>query len=128
MSITIARSLFGLALAIVLTIVLTWAAASPGAAQDDGEIIRQGQALLATHCSRCHAIGLTGDSPDRQAPAFRDLGDKYPVEWLAEALAEGLSTGHPDMPEFVFEPGEINAILAYLRAIQVPKAGPPQGR
>jgi cytochrome c len=37
---------------------------------------------------------------------------------LAEALAEGLSVGHPDMPELVFEPDQIAAILAYLKSIQ----------
>jgi mono/diheme cytochrome c family protein len=89
---------------------------------------RQGQALLAAHCARCHAIASTGESPHRQAPPFRTLGQKYPVDWLAEALGEGLSTGHPDMPEFVFEPQEINAILTYLQSIQVPKTGPLQRR
>jgi cytochrome c len=33
-------------------------------------------------------------------------------------LAEGISVGHPDMPEFVFEADEVGAILAYLRSIQ----------
>jgi mono/diheme cytochrome c family protein len=116
---TIARSL--------LTLVLL-SAASPGWAQDDAELKRQGQELLATHCSRCHAIAPTGSSPHKEAPPFRTLGQKYPVDWLAEALGEGLSTGHPDMPEFVFEPSEIKAILTYLQSIQVPKTGPLQGR
>jgi cytochrome c len=116
---TITRSLLTLALLC---------AVSPARAQDDAELKQQGQALLATNCARCHAIAPTGESPHREAPPFRTLGQKYPVDWLAEALGEGLSTGHPDMPEFVFEPSEINAILTYLRSIQVPKAGPLQGR
>ena len=105
-------------------IALLWAL-SPAAAQNDAELKQQGQALLATHCARCHAIALAGDSPHRQAPPFRTLGQKYPVEWLGEALGEGLSTGHPDMPEFVFKPQEINAILTHLQSIQIPK--PLQG-
>jgi cytochrome c len=112
MLITIHRSL--------LILALLWAT-SPAGAQDGAELKRQGQALLATHCARCHAITTTGNSPHREAPPFRTLGQKYPVDWLAEALGEGLSTGHPDMPEFVFEPQEINAILTYLQSIQVPK-------
>ena len=40
------------------------------------------------------------------------------MDGLAEALAEGLSVGHPDMPEFVFEPDQVAAILAYLKSIQ----------
>lgn len=111
----------------LLTFALLWTG-SPVKAQDDAAIRRQGQALLARHCSRCHAIASTGDSPHPQAPPFRTLGQKYPVDFLAEALAEGLSTGHDDMPEFAFEPHEINAILAYLASIQVPRAGPAQGR
>ena len=103
-------------------------AVSPTRAQDDAELKQQGQALLASNCARCHAIASTGESPHREAPPFRTLGQKYPIDWLAEALGEGLSTGHPDMPEFVFEPGEINAILTYLKSIQVPKTGPLQGR
>jgi hypothetical protein len=43
---------------------------------------------------------------------------KYPIEGLAEALAEGIFVGHPDMPEFVFEADEVGAILAYLASIQ----------
>ena len=39
-------------------------------------------------------------------------------EGLAEALAEGISTGHPDMPEFVFEADEVGAIIQYLESIQ----------
>jgi hypothetical protein len=33
-------------------------------------------------------------------------------------LGEGLSTGHLDMPEFVFEPDEVGAIIDYLQSIQ----------
>ena len=33
-------------------------------------------------------------------------------------LAETRSVGHPDMPEFVFEPDQVAAILAYLKSIQ----------
>src|SRR5262249_460886 len=85
---------------------------------------RRGHALLEANCSRCHAIERTGDSPHREAPPFRTLSRRYPVDWLQEALAEGLSTGHPDMPEFVFEVPEIDAILAYLQSIQVKTEGP----
>ena len=44
---------------------------------------------------------------------------KYPIENLAEALAEGIVSGHPDMPIFVFSPHAVDAIVAYLKSIQV---------
>jgi cytochrome c len=103
----------------LLIVWLSLAAASPALAQDDADL-KRGHSLLTTHCSRCHAIERTGTSSHRDAPPFRTLGQKYPIDWLSEALGEGLSTGHPDMPEFVFEPQDINAILTYLQSIQVP--------
>ncbi len=52
------------------------------------------------------------------APAFRDLNRNYPLDNLGEALAEGILTGHPAMPEFQFAPEDINAILRYLESVQ----------
>lgn len=79
---------------------------------------RQGEAILAKNCSVCHAIGRSGKSPHPMAPPFRTLSQKYDVGALEEALGEGLSSGHPDMPEFVFPPNQINGIISYLRSIQ----------
>jgi mono/diheme cytochrome c family protein len=89
-----------------------------GLAEDLGARIKRGEILLSQHCARCHAIGTSGTSPHREAPPFRTLSRKYPVEGLAEALAEGIFVGHPDMPEFAFEADEVGAILAYLGSIQ----------
>jgi mono/diheme cytochrome c family protein len=85
-------------------------------AQSPGTVER-GRALLEANCARCHAIAKAGDSPHAQAPPFRDLNRRYPVEQLAESLAEGIVTGHADMPQFVFPPADVNAIIAYLKSI-----------
>src|SRR4029077_14013102 len=97
-------------------------------AQDDSGLELRGRAVLTDKCSRCHAIGRTGASPHREAPQFRTLGQRYPIETLAETLAEGLYTGHPDMPEFVFEIQDVSSILAYLQSIQEPGIAPRPGR
>ena len=68
-------------------------------------------------CGSCHALGR-GDSADKNAPAFRTLGRRYPIEILEEALAEGFLTGHPAMPEFQFDADDVGAIIAYLKSIQ----------
>ena len=89
------------------------------AAQDAVALqLQRGEALLTTNCAACHAVGKSGDSPRADAPTFRTLSQKYPIETLAESLAEGLFTGHPDMPEFVFEAPDVGAILAYLESVQ----------
>jgi cytochrome c len=92
--------------------------AQRAAAQDAAADRRRGETLLTANCSPCHAVGKSGDSPRADAPAFRTLSQKYPIETLAESLAEGLFTGHPDMPEFTFEAPDVGAILAYLESIQ----------
>jgi mono/diheme cytochrome c family protein len=91
-------------------------AASAALAQE-GQV-RAGRALVEANCARCHAIGATGSSALPAAPAFRDLHRRYPVEQLAEALAEGISTGHSGMPEFQLQPAQIADFLAYLRTLQ----------
>ncbi|HZZ35670.1 MAG TPA: cytochrome c, partial [Caulobacteraceae bacterium] len=62
--------------------------------------VNHGRDLVQKNCGGCHAVGKTGASPSPTAPAFRDLHQRYPVDSLAEALAEGILTGHPQMPEF----------------------------
>jgi hypothetical protein len=59
-----------------------------------------------------------GDSPHKEAPPFRTLSAKYPIEDLAESLAEGIVSGHPDMPIFVFSPHDVEAIIEYLQSVQ----------
>lgn len=94
---------------------LAWAAAQPALAQSN---LKQGETLLTRDCSRCHAVGPTGNSPRPDAPAFRTLGTRYPIDSLEEALGEGIMSGHPDMPEFRFDADEVGAIIDYLKSIQ----------
>ena len=103
---------------LLVAIIAAVTMGHPVSAQDRAAPEKRGEALLAKNCARCHAIGRTGASPHSQAPPFRTLSRKYPIEGLAEALAEGIFVGHPDMPEFVFEADEVGAILAYLKSIQ----------
>jgi mono/diheme cytochrome c family protein len=110
--------------------VLAVALVSAGVAQaqDKRAIERRGEGLLTANCSSCHAVGRAGNSPKPEAPPFRTLGQRYPIEVLAEALAEGLSSGHPDMPEYRFDIDDVDAILAYLESIQekAPGTAPPR--
>lgn len=76
-----------------------------------------GKAALQSRCARCHAIGEADTSAHAEAPPFREIVKRYPPESLAEALAEGIVTGHPDMPEFVLTPTEIGAVIDYLTTL-----------
>jgi mono/diheme cytochrome c family protein len=101
-----------------LVMMITMSVVAPVLAQEATTPAGRGELLLTRNCARCHAVGRTGASPHPAAPPFRTLSRKYKIEGLAEALAEGLSTGHPDMPEFVFAPEDVGAIIDYLQSIQ----------
>ncbi len=88
-----------------------------GAAHAQGSAGRGG-ALVERNCAMCHSVGVRGQSPSADAPRFRDLSKRYPIEMLEEALAEGILTRHPAMPQFRFTVPEINDIIAYLNSIQ----------
>ena len=80
--------------------------------------VEQGRRLARTYCARCHAIDKVSPSPLSIAPPFRTLHERYPVEMLQEALAEGIVTGHPTMPEFRFDPDQINDFLVFLKSLE----------
>ena len=114
------------AAAAVLALALAGQAAAQPSPQEVLQI-EQGRALAARNCGMCHAVGKRGASRDPQAPPFRDLHQRYDVEMLGEALAEGILTGHPAMPQFRFEPPEIISIIRYLRYIQDKQAAAAEG-
>ena len=72
----------------------------------------------ALNCARCHSIERSGPSPYSEAPPFRTLHHRYPVENLEEALGEGIFTGHPAMPEFELSPGQIGDFIAFLKSLE----------
>ncbi len=80
----------------------------------DEALAERGRIIADTYCSDCHATGSSGESPLAEAPPMRTFHERWPVDHLAEALAEGIMVGHEDMPEFRMTTSEIDAFLAYL--------------
>lgn len=78
----------------------------------------RGRGIAESSCAACHAIGRLGESTAPEAPPFRTLSRNYRVASLEEALAEGISVGHPAMPEFAFSPEDVDALILYLQSIQ----------
>jgi cytochrome c len=79
---------------------------------------QRGEVFVLTHCARCHSVDKVSESPLKIAPPFRTLHTRYPVESLQESLAEGIVTGHPTMPEFRLDPGQIADVIAYLKSLE----------
>lgn len=92
-------------------LLITPALAAPTAEQ-------RGKAFARANCARCHAIDRASKSPVEIAPPLRNLHRRYPINSLGEALAEGISTGHSDMPAFELSPDQIHDLLSYLKTLE----------
>jgi cytochrome c len=96
--------------------LLTLMLIAPALAASPSE--ERGKTFATNNCARCHSIDRVTQSPLKIAPPFRMLHKRYPIETLAESLAEGIQTGHPTMPEFRLEPDQIHDLLLYLKTLE----------
>lgn len=79
---------------------------------------QRGKTFAQANCARCHAIDRVSKSPLAIAPPLRILHKRYPIDALEEALAEGINTGHADMPAFELSPDQIHDLLSYLKTLE----------
>ena len=101
---------------ILMPLVFTLVSLAPATAASPQE--QRGKTFAMNNCARCHSIDKVSASPLKIAPPFRTLHKRYPIETLSEALADGISTGHPTMPAFQLDPDQIGDFLAYLKTLQ----------
>ena len=100
----------------VCVAVLLSASLSAATAQTS-PTVQRGLNLALANCARCHSIDKVSPSPFALAPPFRDLHLRYPVENLAESLAEGIVTSHQNMPEFRLDPGQVGDFIDFLKSL-----------
>jgi tetratricopeptide (TPR) repeat protein len=86
--------------------------------------IELGKSLVEANCSRCHAVGPAGASPNRNAPEFRTLHARHPSLALREPLSRGIAAPHDEMPRFVLTGPEIDTVVAYINSLSAAKASP----
>ena len=89
---------------------------------EKAELLGRGEAIVENLCATCHAIDKEGSSPHPDAVPLRQLSWKYPVDDLEQPFLQGIIVGHPDMPEWQFTPQDVDALLAYIKSIQEPRA------
>ena len=94
-------------------------AAAIARAEEPDPAAARGRVFAEQNCGSCHAVGPSGESRNPKAPPFRTLHERYPVENLTESLAEGLRTGHPEMPQFeALDTAQIDDLIAYLKSLE----------
>jgi mono/diheme cytochrome c family protein len=103
-------------IAALFALVLLGAAAHAQNESQDPAV--HGRALAEQFCAPCHAVGKTGKSPHEGAPPFRSFGDKFDLDSFPRRLIGGISSNHPDMPEFRFSPQDARDLRDYLRSIR----------
>jgi cytochrome c len=84
----------------------------------DAAAVEHGGGLAKENCAACHSVELEGKSPNTAAPPFRELGTRFPVETIDEALLAKIRPKHPDMPAFTMTRGQASDIAAYIAWLQ----------
>jgi len=102
---------------LVLTIGLLWSTFAHVRAEEQ----RNGKEMLQKLCARCHSVGRTGASPNRQAPPFRSFSETklYDSDFL-QRLQDGYSSIHRFMPTFRFNREDAEEVVNYMKSIQEP--------
>lgn len=86
-------------------------------AVDNDVLALEGQRLVEVNCSRCHATGATGDSPNPKAPPFRTVSRRHPSLALREPLSRGIAAPHDEMPHFKVTDADVDKIIAYINSL-----------
>ncbi|PSC03372.1 cytochrome C [Alsobacter soli] len=104
-------------------LLIVAAAACVGSGFAEAASLKRGRILAEQNCGPCHAVGKTGASRNPKSPPFRTLAQRYPVDELQEALAEGITVGHEgvEMPEFSFSADQVEDLVAYIDSLNPKK-------
>lgn len=97
-----------------------------GSAHAGEPTLSYGLRLVQKNCTRCHAIGETGESPHKFAPPFREAAKNYSYEELLDGFMEGLAVRHKDMPEWEMTEEQAEAVTTYIMSLKKTAALKPE--
>jgi tetratricopeptide (TPR) repeat protein len=97
--------------------------ATAAIAIETDERVRQGEVLAEKNCSGCHAVGVRGFSPNKDAPEFRNLNRRHPHSWLRSPITKGIFATHEKMPQFNLPSEDVDTIVAYINNLSARRSG-----
>ena len=102
---------------VLLLFALPAGASAQGALNDQQHL---GQTLFTQSCGVCHL------KPQITANTYGPTLSKESAGGSEDVMRETITNGTPRMPGFklLFEPAQINAIVAYLKTVPAPQAAP----
>jgi tetratricopeptide (TPR) repeat protein len=80
--------------------------------------VAAGKELAGKSCAWCHAIGSSDNSPNKDAPRFRDLHDNHPILTLRQPITRAIATPHDKMPKLPLSDAEVDQIIAYINSLR----------
>lgn len=83
--------------------------------------VAKGKAIAKKSCAWCHAIGAAGDSPNADAPRFRDIHNRHPILTLRAPISRAIATPHDKMPKLPLSTSQIDRIIAYINSLKPSK-------
>ncbi len=81
------------------------------------ERVQEGQKLAEANCSGCHAIGLSGSSPNHTALEFRNFYRQHPLLTLRASITQGVLATHTKMPQFNLSSEKVDQVVAYMNSL-----------
>ncbi|MFA5898278.1 MAG: c-type cytochrome [Hyphomicrobium sp.] len=103
-------------IAVILILLLASSAANAIGLGDRDK----GHAYVRQFCVECHAVEK-GEMAEVESeiPSFQEAADSEGMSQAA--LAVWLQSSHPNMPNFIIPPADVDNIIAYILSLRTPK-------
>lgn len=79
----------------------------------------RGHAYAQKFCADCHGVERDDHLLLGDVPTFQEVADSEGMS--PRALAVWLQTSHPNMPDFVIPPDDMDDVIAYIMSLRTPK-------
>jgi len=79
----------------------------------------KGHVYAQKFCTDCHAVEKDENLLFGDIPTFQDVANSEGMS--PRALAVWLRTSHPNMPDFIIPPDDMDNVIAYIMSLRTPK-------
>jgi len=80
--------------------------------------VAAGREIVQKSCAWCHATGAKGDSPNTDAPRFRDIHSRHPILSLRKPISRAIATPHNKMPKLPLTRDQVDQVIAYINSLK----------
>ena len=111
------------AIASLAATILSFAVCAAEAGSDEGSALLgdkdKGHAYAQKFCTDCHAVEKDENLLLGDIPTFQEVADSDGMS--PRALGVWLRTSHPNMPDFIIAPDDMDNVIAYIMSLRAPR-------